>query len=302
MFKIQEDYMRVFKKVFIVLTTILLITSSGLTITNNQVNAASKTIDVVDSDASTNTKKLFAYLQDVSGEKILFGQQHATDEGLTLKGKGSRAGSEESEVYNAVGDYPAIFGWDTNSLDGREKPGVEGDLEQSRKNLAASMKVAHELGGIITLSMHPNNFVTGGAYNDTTGNVVENILPGGSKNAEFNQWLDNIAALAHDLKDENGEAIPVIFRPFHEQTGNWFWWGSHTTTSEQYKAVFRYTVEYLRDTKDVHNFLYGFSPGAGPGGAKERYLETYPGDDYVDIFGIDKYDDKQNAGSDGLLK
>src|SRR5690625_5283704 len=224
--------MRVFKKVFIVFAIVLLITLHGLSMfTNNQVNAASKKIDIVDSNASNYTKKLLAFLQDMSGEKVLFGQQHATDEGLTLKGKGARVGSKESEVYNAVGDYPAVFGWDTNSLDGREKPGIAGDPEQSRKNLAASMKAAHELGGIITLSMHPNNFVTDGAYNDTTGNVVENILPGGSKNAEFNKWLDNIAALAHDLKDENGEAIPVIFRPFHEQTGNWFWWGSQDRKS-----------------------------------------------------------------------
>lgn len=295
--------MRKVNKIFFVFITILLIVPNGFSIIGeNPVNAATEQIDLVDSNASNYTKKLFAYLQDTSGERILFGQQHATDEGLTLKGTGSRTGSDEAEIYNAVGDYPAVFGWDTNSLDGREKPGVEGDLERSRKNLAESMKVAHELGGIITLSMHPNNFVTGGAYNDTSGNVVENILPGGSKNAEFNQWLDNLAALADELKDGNGESIPVIFRPFHEQTGNWFWWGSHTTTSDQYKAVFRYTVEYLRDTKGVDNFLYGFSPGAGPGGAKERYLETYPGDEYVDIFGIDKYDDKQNAGSDGFLK
>src|SRR5690625_4836598 len=295
--------MKKMKKIFLIFIAILLVIPSGFSIfTVNPVTAASKQVDLVDSNASNNTKKLFAYLQDISGKQILFGQQHATDEGLTLKGTGSRVGSDESEVYNAVGDYPAVFGWDTNSLDGREKPGVAGDLKQSRENLAESMKIAHGLGGITTLSMHPDNFVTGGAYNDTTGNVVENILPGGSKNDEFNLWLDNIAALAHDLKDENGEAIPVIFRPFHEQTGNWFWWGSHTTTSDQYKAIFRYTVEYLRDTKNVHNFLYGFSPGAGPGGDKERYLETYPGDDYVDIFGIDKYDDKQNAGSDGFLK
>lgn len=146
------------------------------------------------------------------------------------------------------------------------------------------MKAAHELGGIVTLSMHPYNFVTGGNFNDTTGNVVEHILPGGEKNAAFNKWLDNIAALAKELSKDD---IPLIFRPFHEQTGNWFWWGANTTTSDQYKAIFRYTVEYLRDVKDVHNILYAYSPGAGPGGDKERYLETYPGDEYVDIFGID---------------
>ncbi|GAE29711.1 mannan endo-1,4-beta-mannosidase precursor [Halalkalibacter hemicellulosilyticusJCM 9152] len=163
------------------------------------------------------------------------------------------------------------------------------------------MKVAHELGGIITLSMHPDNFVTGHYYGDTDGNVVQEILPGGSKHNEFNAWLDNIAALAHELVDDNGEPIPVIFRPFHEQTGSWFWWGASTTTPEQYKAIFRYTVEYLRDAKGVHNFLYGFSPGAGPAGDLDRYLETYPGDNYVDILGIDNYDSKSNAGSDAWL-
>jgi len=260
-----------------------------------------KELNLVDPEASDYTKALFAYFQDISGEKVLFGHQHATDEGETLTNEPPRTASEQSEVFNAVGDYPAIFGWDTGSIYGREKPGVEGEVEQSIENLSESMIKAHELGGIVTLSMHPDNFVTGGPYDDTTGDVVENILPGGSKNAEFNEWLDDIATLAHKVKDVNGKPIPIIFRPFHEQTGSWFWWGAHETTPEQYKAIFRYTVEYLRDVKDVHNILYGFSPGAGPAGDKDRYMETYPGDEYVDIFGIDNYDSQDNAGSDEWL-
>src|SRR5699024_11816423 len=59
-----------------------------------------------------------------------------------------RTASEQSEVFNAVGDYPAIFGWDTGSIYGREKPGVEGEVEQSIENLSESMIKAHELGEI----------------------------------------------------------------------------------------------------------------------------------------------------------
>ncbi|MDG5471526.1 CIA30 family protein [Jeotgalibacillus sp. ET6] len=260
-------------------------------------------LNMADPQASKHTKALFKYLKDVSGHQILFGHQHATDEGLTLTNEAPRTASEQSEVLNAVGDYPAVFGWDTGSLDGNEKPGVSADtIDQNIENTIASMKKTHELGGIIALSMHPKNFVTDGPYNDTTGSVVEKILPGGSNHADFNEWLDRLASLAQGLKDENGEAIPIIFRPFHEQTGNWFWWGAHETSPEQYKAIYRYTVDYLRDEKEVHNILYGFSPGAGPGGALDRYMETYPGDQYVDIFGIDKYDDKNNAGSPGFLE
>lgn len=252
-------------------------------------------------DASQYTKELFAYLRGMGTDEILFGHQHALDEGLTLVAEGNRAGSEESEVYHSVGSYPAVFGWDTNSLDGRERPGNAINdkpltFEQRLNNLIKSMKKAHELGGIITLSMHPNNFVTGGDYGDTNGNVVKEILPGGSKHTEFNEWLDQIVELSLRLVDQKGEAIPIIFRPFHEQTGSWFWWGQGSTTPEEYKAIFRYTVEYLHE-KGNDNFLIGYSPGAGPSGDRDRYFETYPGDAYVDILGIDNYDNKENAGS-----
>nr|4YN5_A Chain A, Mannan endo-1,4-beta-mannosidase [Bacillus sp. JAMB750] len=258
---------------------------------------------LVDSNASTLTKSLYAYLQDTSGRQILFGHQHAVDEGLTLTNSGDRVGSTQSEVKNAVGDYPAIFGWDTLSLDGYEKPGNEKNSQaQNRANVVQSMRTVHELGGIIALSMHPENFVTGNQYNDTSGDVVKNILPDGSHHEVFNAWLDNIAAFAHELTDQStGELIPVIFRPFHEQNGGWFWWGAQTTTASEYKALYRYTVDYLRDVKGVNNFLYAFSPNAPFDGNLTQYLRTYPGDQYVDIFGLDQYDNKANAGQATFL-
>ncbi|WP_146949246.1 glycosyl hydrolase, partial [Halolactibacillus miurensis] len=270
-----------------------------------QAAPSGQVLDMSDPEASQYTKELFAYLKGLGGDEILFGQQHAIDEGLTLTNDGNRVASDQSEVKNAVGNYPAIFGWDTNSLDGRERPGnAIGDValsyEERLNNLAASMKKAHELGGIVTLSMHPNNFVTGGNYNDTAGNVVREILPENSQHEAFNAWLDQIVDLSHKVVDENGEAIPIIFRPFHEQTGSWFWWGQSSTTPEDYKAIFRYTVDYLHEHGN-HNILIGFSPGSGPSGDKDRYFETYPGDDYVDILGIDSYDNKANAGSEAWI-
>ncbi|KQO13812.1 glycosyl hydrolase [Paenibacillus sp. Leaf72] len=255
------------------------------------------TVNFVDQHATAETKSLFAYLNGVRGHEILFGHQHATDEGVTLTG----ADGSQSEVKNSVGDYPAVFGWDTLSLEGKEKPGVPNNVEQSRINLTASVKNAHDLGGIVTLSTHFPNFVTGGSFNDTSGNVVAHILPGGDKHAEFNAFLDTIANFANNVKDDDGKLIPILFRPFHEQNGGWFWWGAKTTTTSEYKEVFRYTVEYLRDKKDVRNFLYVFSPNGSFGGAESTYLTTYPGDDYVDILGMDQYDNKENAGSQGFL-
>ncbi|MDQ0230852.1 glycosyl hydrolase [Metabacillus malikii] len=282
---------------------VILLVFSGFPSAFAATDGGAKSIKLVDQDASSYTRQLYTYLQRVSGQQVLFGHQHATDEGLTITGSGTRAGSTQSEVLNSVGDYPAIFGWDTLSLDGDEKPGSNDNTdEQNRANLIKSMKAAHDLGGIVALSMHPPNFATGGRYNDTSSKrAVADILPGGPANDKFNAWLDNLAAFANNLKDDNGELIPVIFRPFHEQNGGWFWWGAQTTTTSEYKEVYRYLVEYLRDKKGVSNFLYAFSPNGPFDGNKEDYLKTYPGDEYVDIIGIDQYDNQENPGSESFI-
>ncbi|AEI40679.1 glycosyl hydrolase [Paenibacillus mucilaginosus] len=264
---------------------------------NGGDDSGSLTADLVDAQATEATRSLFAYLQEVRGQEILFGHQHATDEGFSIQdpmGTGS-------DVRQAVGDYPAIFGWDTLSLQGDEKPGVPGDTAQSRDRLLVKMKQAHELGGLLALSMHPSNFVTGGKYNDTTGNVAENVLPGGKANAAFTAYLDLIADFALKLKDDEGTPIPLIFRVFHEQNGGWFWWGAKTTPTEQYIELYRYTVEYLRDTKGVHNLLYAWSPNGPFGGDSAKYLTTYPGDAYVDILGMDQYDNQAAPGTEAFL-
>ena len=197
----------------------------------------------------------------------------------------------QSDVLSAVGDYPAVFGWDTLILDGYEGPGDATKApEQNATAWAAAMANAHELGGINTVSAHMRNFVTDGSHHDVTGRVVSQILPGAPKNAEFTAYLDLIASTAEQTRDDNGDLIPIIFRPFHENTGSWFWWGAEHATHGEFIEIFRYTVEYLRDTKGVSNLLYAYSPSGPFHGKPDGYLKTYPGDDYVDILGYDAYE------------
>jgi mannan endo-1,4-beta-mannosidase len=82
--------------------------------------------------------------------------------------------------------------------------------------------------------------------------------------------------------------VPVVFRPWHEHTGSWFWWGQDFCTPEQYKKLWEMTVERLKD-KDVVNVLYAYSPGTEPNGNADKYLERYPGDDIIDVMGLDCY-------------
>lgn len=245
--------------------------------------AGGAAVNIADPAATTETRALFAKLRDTKAGDVRFGQQHATDEHISET-------ATDGDVHEMTGKYPAIFGWDAGLvLEGREKPGKGSDQAANAQALAAEITKADALGAIVTLSAHWSNPKTGGNYDDTT-RVVADLLPGGAYSGRFNTMLDGIAAVAEQSTRADGTAIPIIFRPLHENTGNWFWWGATHATADEYKELFRYIVNYLRDVKGVHNLLYAYSPGGTLDGDANAYLKTYPGDGYVDVLGYDTYD------------
>lgn len=142
-------------------------------------------------------------------------------------------------------------------------------------------------GGVVTISWHLNNPLTGKTAWDPAEGTMAAVLPGGEKNDLYTSWLDKIADFMLSLKGENGELIPVIFRPFHELNGSWFWWGGKNSTSDELKQLYRFTETYLRDQKNVHNLLYAYNTDRF--NSKDEYLEKYPGNEWVDIIGFDIY-------------
>ena len=79
-------------------------------------------------------------------------------------------------------------------------------------------------------------------------------------NLKYKARLDDVAEAFRKMVDEKGRPIPVIFRPLHEHTQTWNWWGRSATTDREFIAFWRFIVSYLRDTKDVHNVIYAISP------------------------------------------
>jgi mannan endo-1,4-beta-mannosidase len=75
--------------------------------------------------------------------------------------------------------------------------------------------------------------------------VTEILDKASTTHATFTAWLDRLAAFAKDLKDDNGQLIPVIFRPFHEHTQTWSWWGRSCTTEAEFISLWRFTIDYL---------------------------------------------------------
>ncbi|WP_313662852.1 glycosyl hydrolase [Cellulosimicrobium cellulans] len=253
---------------------------------------ASTEVDMVDPVATPETRSLFAYLRDIDGQGVLFGHQESLYFGESF----DHQDGTSSDVLTATGDHPAVIGFDT-----LETPGMSAaDREAKALVLADNIGQAHDVGAISTVTLHMENLVTGGDFADTSGDPLRSVLPGGSHHDDLVAYLDRFATTAQNAVDAQGNPIPIIFRPWHENAGSWFWWGAAFGTPGEYAELFRFTVEYLRDVKGVHNLLYAFSPGGGFGGDPAAYLRTYPGDDFVDVLGYDTYDD--TGASDSFLQ
>lgn len=258
------------------------------------VKTTDKTLTMTDPDADDSAKALYAYLQGLTeSDQVLFGHQNDVSRSVGTK-------DALGDVHDVTGSVSGIFGIDSLALFGSEAGGT--DAKSALENSINYSKKAAENGAIVTLSAHMPNFTSAkikdngdGTYDffdcnfneskDLSGDSLKKILPGGEKNKVFTAYLDTIATYANKLQESN---IPVIFRPLHENTGGWFWWGTGNT-AESYKSLYAYTREYL-ESKGVHNMLYVYSPN-GPMETEEEYMSRYPGDAYVDILAFDYYND-----------
>ena len=234
---------------------------------------------LVDPNATYATKALFHNLKKTSKtDSFFFGQQDATSSGY-----GWSDDSGRSDIQDIAGVLPALYSWDYMDF---TRPNV--DNTKSENKIRKLTSKAFYQGGINSYCWHFWNPITQGSFYDTTHMVVREILPKGTHHEVYKKELQNIVRYNSTLTGKYGEQIPIIFRPYHEFDGSWFWWGANHCTAAEYKELYRFTVTYLRDTLEVRNFLYAFSPDC-KFKTKEEYLERYPGDEYVDILGMDNY-------------
>lgn len=243
-------------------------------------------INLVDGKATKKTKALYNNLGKLSKQYILFGHQHAMEYGHGWRGDDKFG---KSDVKSVTGSNPAVIGVDFMDVFGSEGNDIEQRKILLRKNIAAT----YNRGGVTTISWHFNNPASGGGFywkDSISLPSVKLIIPGGSHHEKYKSILSDIAAFAKSVKGNDSALVPMIFRPYHEFDGDWFWWGKSHCTAEEFKSLWQFTVSYLKDSMHVHNFIYAFSPDNKFNSAEE-YSERYPGNKYVDIVGIDNYGD-----------
>lgn len=240
---------------------------------------------LINPNATENTRKLYAYLCDAYGKYILSGQ--VCDKGLN--------GPEIKAIHKVTGKYPAILGLDMM------------DYTPSRRALGASNPTSveqavkfHEEGGIVTFCWHwgaPKQYILDGK--DENGNPrwwgafytknvtfdIEAVMNGTDPVGK--EHLDkDIAGIAEQLLRLQEKDIPVLWRPLHEASGGWFWWGAKG--AEPCKQLWIYLYDQLTNVYGCNNLIWVWN-GQSP--------DWYPGDQYVDIIGEDIYADNHAYGA-----
>jgi hypothetical protein len=210
----------------------------------------------------TPRAQLLAYLQSLSGNHTLIGQTSNNDNG------------EFNADTQAFGFSPAIMFNDPWAAQWAGNAPFWTDF------MPAALAHA-KAGGIVGMSLVlPNPVDHGPSMSGPAVDPVQLLTPGSALNNSLNGELDQAAGLLQQFKDA-GDA--VLTRFMMELDGGWFWWGDGHFSNAQQTQLFRYIVNYLRVTKGLDNLLTTFAVNGGPGDYE------YPGDDVVDIVGIDAY-------------
>ncbi len=218
-------------------------------------------------NATPEAVELYEYLCQTYRNNIISGQQEST-----------WMGSDQYEfeyIYENTGKYPAIRGLDymNDDFEGVNQRAIEW----------------HERGGIVTICWHcGSDFCNSWAESlDTSIADWDKALTEGT--AEYDQLIagmDKGAQALLELKEQN---IPVIWRPFHELDGGWFWWGKGG--AENFKKLWILMYDRYTNHWGLDNLIWTL----GYSGNGRDYENWYPGDEYVDIAGADSYSDGANA-------
>jgi mannan endo-1,4-beta-mannosidase len=240
-------------------------------------------IEPADKDLIPEARALLTYLESIYGKKTLAGI----------------SGTKNAEaIRQECGKEAAIVaidlsGWNSPTWGKTYTPVVQGYVN--------SAKDCRAQGGIVTMQFHWKHPMKpdGSAWVGKHGNnppsgpfdMAAAARPGTPERKAF---MDDLAKHADYLQQLADARVPVLWRPFHEIDGGWFWWTDKEhpeNTAEMWRAMFRYLV----DERKLHNLIWVYSAGLHPSAKGKDVTQIeyrkrfYPGDAYVDISGIDIY-------------
>jgi mannan endo-1,4-beta-mannosidase len=169
---------------------------------------------------------------------------------------------------------------------------------------ALSELIRHgQTGNIVTLVWHPDNPTQGDFSTPISTADLQNVVNLNTDVGQrFQAQLDQAAAVLQQFQNAN---VPVLFRPMHEQNGNFFWWGDDGSSgADQRKrqaawvTMWRKMVTELTSRKGLQNLLFVFCINNHSDNSVASPLAYYPGGAWTDVVSMDVYNDQLNLAGD----
>ena len=234
-------------------------------------------LTAVNSQISSEAQRVLDYLEVVvESNKILSGQQVSG-----LRSNLYNPISEYQHIYDVVGKYPAVVGLDW--LGRKNSNDLDAD---SLRNAKVQMAIEHwNQGGITTFAWHheyPGNLNSGFdlVKRKTTQAEFDQIVTPGTP--MYQVWLSEIDLIASYFKQLKNAGVPIIFRPYHEMNHGGFWYGDKSSSS--YIQLWNNLYDRMVNYHGLNNLLWCWSLHF-----RSFASGYYPGDDKVDIVGVDMY-------------
>jgi hypothetical protein len=184
-----------------------------------------------------------------------------------------------NEIYQQTSNWVAVAGFDYYETF-VNMPKTQPDLfKPPRWRMINELaKEHHRMGGIVTISGHMTNPWNGGLAWGKAARI-EDLLD--KKSSAYARYMEQVEEMARGLSDLQEAGVPVLFRPFHEMQGRWFWWGGNPIV---FRKLWRELFAYYTNEKGLHNLLWVWSPNVS-----DHAMDFYPGNVYVDMTGLDIY-------------
>ena len=229
---------------------------------------------------SVNTAKLHQFLIDNFQRKIISGV-------MTLKSLGTTTGGSQNEIswlYEKTGKKPALLGldfMDHTNVTWLNNPDLVQDAITWKNN-----------NGIVAFCWHwrDPSFKTYEFYTNKTDFDPRKIFE--PQSAEYAAMMRDMDVVAGYLKELQAEDVPILWRPLHEASGKWFWWGAQGP--DACKKIWQIMFDKFTNEHHLNNLIWVWTSEAN-----SSAINWYPGDEYVDIIGLDIYDEG-NHGSQML--
>ena len=229
-------------------------------------------------NATDEAKALYRYIADSYGNCVISGQQESTWMGSV--------DYEVNYIYNKTGKYPAIRGFDFMNDD------FSGVVSRAESWAAR--------GGIVTICWHCSSAFDQSydacKADEFTEEQWEAVLTSGTP--ENTAFLAGMDKAGNALLQLQAEGIPVLWRPFHEFDGAWFWWGKGG--DEYFTRLWKMMYNHFTYDLGLNNLIWvlGYCHNGTDYGTD--LADWYPGSRYCDIVGADSYEVSEN-GAEGRL-